>query len=191
MLTKPSADTTATLAPSTPGAAATVVPTTVLTKQDAELLRDYKVFLEARQLEEKLFCRSCFQSGHEGSRIALAENQVAINCPDRMWFYQGPIPPVTRFDGMLAAKAHAALVLPGAGAIEITDEIPEEALFRTEAVLLRAYKDFLLKQHLLESVFCTTCWANSYHDGCRSFVTPEIIGIYCRHRRLTWKGQTV
>lgn len=168
---------------------AVLVPTTVLSRREAELVRDYKVFLEARQLQEELYCPSCFQSGQPGATIKLGENQVGILCPDRLLFYTGPLAPAARFDDLLATPPPVLTTLDRE--LTLTDVIPEERLLPLEAQLLRAYREFLEKHHLREAVTCTTCWANGQSEGCRSYVTPDAVGIICRHRRLMFIGQTL
>lgn len=164
------------------------VPTTVLSDLDGLILCAYRDFLDRHELQEGIFCRECWQGRGEAAKIARAQNQVAIVCPHHVWFYQGVLPAMVQpTDGLVqladAPKAHQR--------IELTDVDCVVPLSGDEAKLLRAYRAFLLKNSLLETLDCRTCWSSGDPSGCRAFVTPDRIAVICRHRTLQFVGQTV
>lgn len=65
-------------------------PTTVLTQEDADLLRKYKKFLDARGLREALYCKACWDGDrHDGCKAFVTDSQIAIECRCSLRFYQG------------------------------------------------------------------------------------------------------
>lgn len=59
-----------------------------------------------------------------------------------------------------------------------------------DAILLRAYKKFLLKNDLREALYCQNCWGHNLADGCEAHVTDTGILIRCRCKIRTHKGST-
>jgi hypothetical protein len=64
------------------------------------------------------------------------------------------------------------------------------ALTVEDAELLRMYRKFLERYHLIEALYCAECWDKSRDDGCRAFVTGERILIECRCTVRTFQGST-
>ena len=65
-------------------------PTQLLTKEEAELLRKYKKFLEARGLREALFCSTCWSGDlSDGMDAHVTPHQIMFKCSHRLLFYQG------------------------------------------------------------------------------------------------------
>lgn len=67
---------------------------------------------------------------------------------------------------------------------------PTVLLSQEEAELLRRYKQFLQKRGLRESLYCNECWNGERNDGCKAFVTPDQIGIFCRCTMRFYRGTT-
>lgn len=66
------------------------VPTTVLSAEEAALLRLYKKFLLRHGMREALFCNKCFEGNvSDGTRAHVTDSQVMILCRCRMLFHQG------------------------------------------------------------------------------------------------------
>lgn len=73
-----------------PDGAALNKPTTILTQQEAELLRQYKKFLLAHGMREALYCNQCFEGDlDDGMRAFVTDGQILFECRHRMLFYQG------------------------------------------------------------------------------------------------------
>lgn len=65
-------------------------PTVLLSKEEAELLRKYKKFLQARGLKEAIFCTTCWDGDlSDGMDAHVTEGQILFKCAHRMLFYQG------------------------------------------------------------------------------------------------------
>lgn len=65
-------------------------PTVILSKEEAELLRSYKKFLQKRGLREALFCNTCWQGDlSDGLKAFVTDGQILFECRHRMLFYQG------------------------------------------------------------------------------------------------------
>lgn len=67
---------------------------------------------------------------------------------------------------------------------------PTVMLSDADAVLMREYKKFLLRNGLREALFCNACWTGEKHDGCEAHVTASDILIKCRCRIRIHKGQS-
>ena len=67
-----------------------VVPTTLLSTEDAELLRKYKKFLAKQGLREALYCQSCWNGEREdGCKAFVTDGQIGILCRCRNRFFHG------------------------------------------------------------------------------------------------------
>lgn len=65
-------------------------PTVLLSKEEAELLRQYKKFLHKRGLREALYCTTCWQGNLEdGMNAFVTDGQILFTCRHRMLFFQG------------------------------------------------------------------------------------------------------
>lgn len=65
-------------------------PTTILTQEEADILRSYKKFLAARGLREALYCNACWSGDREdGCKAFVTDGQIAIECRCRLRFFQG------------------------------------------------------------------------------------------------------
>ena len=164
------------------------VPTTILDAGQARLLALYRAFLDRQNLQEGIFCPVCRHTTHEGAKIARGDAQIAVMCAHHVWFYQGPLPAqplesdATLIDVLPTPMVHDRILL--------TDGEGFDAMTVDEAKLLRAYREFLLRYALTETLDCRTCWSNGDPSGCRAFVTPTRIAVICRHRTLQFVGQT-
>lgn len=66
------------------------LPTTILSDEDARLLRSYKKLLEKYGLREALYCNGCWSGEkHDGCKAFVTDNQILIQCRCSMRFYQG------------------------------------------------------------------------------------------------------
>ena len=65
-------------------------PTVLLTKEEAELLRKYKKFLQARGLREALYCSTCWDGDlSDGMDAHVTEGQILFKCSHRMLYFHG------------------------------------------------------------------------------------------------------
>lgn len=65
-------------------------PTTMLSGEDARLLRLYKKFLESHGLREALYCNDCFEGNlSDGCEAHVTSNQILIRCRCKLRFFQG------------------------------------------------------------------------------------------------------
>lgn len=65
-------------------------PTVILSKEEAELLRNYKKFLQKRGLREAIYCNTCWQGDlADGIDAFVTDGQILFKCRHRMLFYQG------------------------------------------------------------------------------------------------------
>lgn len=81
-------DTTGTIL--TPDGELAQKPTQLLSQTDAELLRQYKKFLERHGLREALYCNACWdRSLSDGIRAFVTDAQILIDCRCKMRFYMG------------------------------------------------------------------------------------------------------
>lgn len=65
-------------------------PAVVLTKDEAELLRNYKKFLTKYNLREALYCSDCWgRDLSDGCKAFVRTEQILIECRCKMRFYQG------------------------------------------------------------------------------------------------------
>jgi hypothetical protein len=164
------------------------VPTTILSTAQARLLAHYRAFLDRYDLQEGIFCRACWQSAAEPSKIARGDAQIAVLCAHHVWFYQGALPAdPLESDGVIqlvtAPKVHDRITL--------TDGASFDVLSVEDATLLRAYQRLLQTFAWIETLDCRVCWSTGQPSGCRAFVTPDRIAIICRHRTLQFVGATV
>lgn len=66
------------------------LPTTILEPFEAELLRQYKKFLERHGLQEALYCRACWNGERaDGCKAFVTSTQISIQCRCRHRFFQG------------------------------------------------------------------------------------------------------
>lgn len=66
------------------------IGTTVLSKDEAELLRKYKKFLAAHNLKEALYCGNCWDGMRDdGCKAFVTDAQIGILCRCHNRFYQG------------------------------------------------------------------------------------------------------
>ena len=74
----------------TTGAAATR-DTVMLSVEDAQILRQYRKFLERRGLREALYCNNCYQGNlSDGCRAFVTNEAILIECRCSMRTFQGP-----------------------------------------------------------------------------------------------------
>ena len=65
-------------------------PTVLLSKDEAELLRNYKKFLQRRGLREAIYCNHCWQGDlSDGMDAFVTDGQILFKCRHRLLFYQG------------------------------------------------------------------------------------------------------
>jgi hypothetical protein len=65
-------------------------PTIQLSKDDAELLRSYKRFLQRLGLREALYCNHCWSGDREdGCKAFVTDSQIAVICRCRMRVHLG------------------------------------------------------------------------------------------------------
>jgi hypothetical protein len=65
-------------------------PTVVLSKEEADLLRTYKKFLQKRGLREALYCNTCWGGNlSDGMDAFVTDGQILMKCRHRMLFFQG------------------------------------------------------------------------------------------------------
>ena len=65
-------------------------PTTLLTQEEAELLRRYKKFLNAHHLREALYCNDCWDGDRsDGCQAYVTDSQIGIICRCRLRFFSG------------------------------------------------------------------------------------------------------
>lgn len=65
-------------------------PTTILSKDEAELLRKYKKFLHAHGIREAVYCSACWDGDRaDGMRAFVRDHQILFECRCRMLFYDG------------------------------------------------------------------------------------------------------
>ncbi len=76
---------------------------------------------------------------------------------------------------------------PGDPAVQI---VATQDIDFDDAVLLRAYKKFLLKHDLREALYCQKCWGHNLNDGCEAHVTDADILIRCRCTLRHHKGSS-
>ena len=165
------------------------LPTTFLSQEEATVLAHYRAFLDAHELMENIYCDECAGPPSKGAKIARGDIQLAVFCSHRVWFFQGALPLASKLD-----ITPEAIVAPNAK-IMLTDAVSEdsghvEQLGESDAKLLRAYREILVRQGWKEALDCRTCWAAGTPEGCRAFITPDRIAIICRHRTLSYVGQT-
>ena len=73
-----------------PDGSLATIPTTILTSEEAQLLRQYKKFLHAHGLKEALFCASCWDHNlSDGCEAYVTPSQIMIRCRCHVRFYQG------------------------------------------------------------------------------------------------------
>jgi hypothetical protein len=62
----------------------------LLSDEDAEMLRAYKVFLKSYRLREALYCDSCWDGTKEdGCKAFVTSNEILIKCRCTTRVYQG------------------------------------------------------------------------------------------------------
>jgi hypothetical protein len=65
-------------------------PTVILSPKDAQLLRDYKRFLQKYQLREALYCNACYEGTlADGCQAFVNNQQIGILCRCTMRVYEG------------------------------------------------------------------------------------------------------
>ena len=65
------------------------VPTTILDKEEAELLFRYKQFLSKYGLREALYCAECdTQQRNDGIRASVSPREIGILCRHRLLFWR-------------------------------------------------------------------------------------------------------
>ena len=67
-----------------------VLPTVILSDEDARLLRTYKKFLERHGLRDALYCNDCWSGEREdGVKAFVTPNQIGMHCRCKMRFFNG------------------------------------------------------------------------------------------------------
>ena len=70
--------------------AANVLPHIELSLQDAEILRNYKAFLERHKLREALYCQRCWDGHREdGCKAFVRADRILIECRCRTRTFMG------------------------------------------------------------------------------------------------------
>jgi hypothetical protein len=65
-------------------------PTTILTAEEAELLRQYKTLLLRHGMREALYCNTCFDGAlHDGMKAFVRDSEIMIECRHRRLYYLG------------------------------------------------------------------------------------------------------
>ena len=65
-------------------------PTTLLSADDAKLLREYKKFLSRMGWREALYCNQCYEGNlSDGMRVFVTDAQIMAECRHRLVFHQG------------------------------------------------------------------------------------------------------
>ncbi|HEY3220327.1 MAG TPA: hypothetical protein VGJ80_06325 [Gemmatimonadales bacterium] len=66
-------------------------PTTLLSDDDARLLRTYKKFLQRMGWREATYCNACFEGNlsHDGMQVRVTDDQIVAICRHRMVYYGG------------------------------------------------------------------------------------------------------
>lgn len=158
-------------------------PTFLLSRDEACVLRDYVIWLEYRQMRVKLWCKACWDKSNDPTEIDINPNAIGVMCEHQLVIYIGDLPRITRQyenSDLVWAPKHEGLL--------IANEVPTVMMSDAESKILRDYKKLLEAFHLLEGMYCNTCWDSSHHDGCRATVTTGAIDILCRHRHLKHRG---
>jgi hypothetical protein len=66
------------------------LPTTVLSHEDAAMLRQYKKFMDRHGFREANYCNACWsKEQHDGMRVHVTDGQIMFKCRCRMLFFQG------------------------------------------------------------------------------------------------------
>ena len=74
----------------TPDGRAATLPTTLLTGEEARLLRTYKKFLRRHDLKEALYCNLCWEHNlQHGCEAYVTDQQIVIRCRCGMRFFEG------------------------------------------------------------------------------------------------------
>ena len=73
-----------------PDGTAANYPTTLLTGEEARLLRLYKKFLHAHGLKEALYCNACWESNlSHGCEAYVTDLDILIKCRCQARFFRG------------------------------------------------------------------------------------------------------
>ena len=73
-----------------PDGTAANYPTTILTGDEARLLRSYKKFLNQHGLKEALYCNACWEHNlQHGCEAYVTTDQIMIKCRCQVRFHQG------------------------------------------------------------------------------------------------------
>jgi hypothetical protein len=67
-----------------------VLPTTILSSEEARMLRAYKKFCLTHGLKTAYFCNTCFDGNlQDGMRAHVTDSEIQFNCRHRMLFHLG------------------------------------------------------------------------------------------------------
>lgn len=73
-----------------PDGSVATLPTTILTGEEAQLLREYKKFLLRHGYKEALYCDSCWnQNLQHGTEAYVTDDRIGIKCRCRFTYFQG------------------------------------------------------------------------------------------------------
>jgi hypothetical protein len=65
-------------------------PTTILTADEAALLRAYKKFLQKHGIRDASYCASCFSGNrHDGMQVRVTDAEIIFICRCRMLYHLG------------------------------------------------------------------------------------------------------
>jgi len=66
-------------------------PAVLMTREEAQALRQYATFLRARRLSTKYFCRGCWSGRvtEEGLMVKISPHQIVLPCRCRIRYWQG------------------------------------------------------------------------------------------------------
>lgn len=68
-----------------------IVPSLELTPAEAQLLRQYKTFLQRHGLREALYCNACWAGQlHDGCEAHVTPHDILIRCRCRVRTFRGP-----------------------------------------------------------------------------------------------------
>lgn len=158
-------------------------PTTLLTVEDAALIRNYYYMLLKAGLEFEVFCRTC---GHETredqAQYKIDDEQVIILCGCSALYHKGATP-VERLETVELSRD----VRVGR---DMQIVVANLQMTEAAAKLLRTWKRFLLSHGMLEALRCNACYEANRPDGCRAASRSSSCSIECRCTRYTYTGAT-
>lgn len=155
------------------------MPATIITADDASIIRAAFQWYLQNALEPELLCASCFAFSRDSkAEYRITEQEIQVLCACAIRFHKGAWLTPISISPSFSAPVDAT------GPILLTLSVDA-------ARLLRHYKNVLLSLGLKQALRCNACYELGQEDGCEARTTDSEILIRCRCTRRVFRGSSL